>query len=233
MNHCGIGADDKNGIWICLKCLEEFDTMKCVFFIGEEIGCQGSSRANMKFFDDCRYVIQCDRKGNSDMVTNCSGIALCSDEFLHDANPEKFRYRQSDGLITDVITLKRRGLQISCANLSCGYYLPHTPQEFTCVEDLIKCYRFVQHIIRNCTKTYHHQMVQYHADEHRSFNPYPYWDDFSLYDYMNVGHENRNHYRHLRTPQSLSSPQSPKMIKKQILYPPSGNDLSPNLNINS
>uniref|UniRef100_UPI003AB6E2B9 hypothetical protein n=1 Tax=Anaerotruncus colihominis TaxID=169435 RepID=UPI003AB6E2B9 len=25
----GIGADDKNGIWICLKCLESFKAMKC------------------------------------------------------------------------------------------------------------------------------------------------------------------------------------------------------------
>ena len=187
-DHCGIGADDKNGIWICLKCLEEFDIMKCVFFVGEEIGCQGSSQADMKFFDDCRFVLQCDRKGNSDIVTNYCGHALCSDEFLHDANPEKFGYRQSDGLITDVITLKTKDLQVSCANLSCGYYLPHTSHEFTCVEDLMKCYRFVRHIIKNCKKTYYHKAVNNYANKCLPFSPFSrlrYWDDFNSYEPMN------------------------------------------------
>lgn len=65
----GIGADDKNGIWLCLKCLEKYDNLKCVFFVGEEQGCIGSRQADMRFFDDCRFVLQCDRKGNSDFIT--------------------------------------------------------------------------------------------------------------------------------------------------------------------
>lgn len=159
-SHTGIGADDKNGIWICLKSLENFETLKCVFFVGEEVGCQGSSQAKMKFFNDCRYVLQCDRKGNGDIVTKFCGDSLCSEEFLKDASPEKFGYAPSEGLITDVITLKNRGLKVSCVNLSCGYYLPHTPNEFTCVEDLMKCYGFVQHIIKNCNKTYRHKNIK-------------------------------------------------------------------------
>jgi putative aminopeptidase FrvX len=157
-SHCGTGADDKNGIWICLRCLEEFDAVKCVFFVSEETGCVGSSRARMKFFDDCRFVLQCDRKGSHDMVIRYGGSELCSAEFLHDADPYRFGYLPSAGLITDVITLKMRGLEVSCANLSCGYYLPHTPHEFTCVEDLMNCYRFVRHIVENCHKTYCHQI---------------------------------------------------------------------------
>ena len=176
--HCGIGADDKNGIWICLKSLEEFDTLKCVFFVGEEIGCQGSSQAQMKFFNDCRYVLQCDRKGNSDIVTRYVGEALCSEEFLRDATPEKFGYAPSDGLITDVITLKNRGLKVSGVNLSCGYYNPHTQNEFTCVEDLLKCYRFVQHIIKNCNKTYRHKLIKKPEIQLRTW-----WNDISGYPY--------------------------------------------------
>ena len=80
----GIGADDKNGIWICLKCLEDFDTMKCVFFVGEEIGCQGSSRADMSFFNDCRFVLQCDRKGAGDMVT-----FYCGNNLSAQTHPER------------------------------------------------------------------------------------------------------------------------------------------------
>ena len=59
----GPGCDDKNGIWICLKCLQKFPVMKCAFFVGEEIGCIGSEGAVMSFFDDSRFVLQCDRRG--------------------------------------------------------------------------------------------------------------------------------------------------------------------------
>lgn len=84
----GIGADDKNGIWICLKCLEDFKIMKCAFFVQEETGCIGSGEADMDFFADCRFVLQCDRKGDSDLVTRISGMDLCSEEFLERVNPE-------------------------------------------------------------------------------------------------------------------------------------------------
>ena len=142
----GIGADDKNGIWICFKMLERFKNMKCVFFVGEETGCVGSGRADMDFFNDCRFVIQCDRRGNSDMVTRINGTPLCSDEFIRAVEPEKYGYAECTGLLTDVYTLKTRGLPVSCINLSCGYYNPHTDTENTILGDLSKCYRFVCHI---------------------------------------------------------------------------------------
>ena len=143
----GIGADDKNGIWICLKCLEDFKVMKCAFFVQEEAGCIGSGAADMGFFADCRFVLQCDRKGDSDLVTRISGMDLCSDEFIERINPLKYGYQVSDGMHTDVYALKRRGLAVSCVNISCGYYEPHTAHEYTVLNDLAKCYRLVRHIV--------------------------------------------------------------------------------------
>ena len=143
----GIGADDKNGIWICLKCLEDFKVMKCAFFVQEETGCIGSGAADMGFFADCRFVLQCDRKGDSDLVTRISGMDLCSEEFIERINPEKYGYQVADGMHTDVYALKRRGLGISCVNISCGYYEPHTDHEYTVLKDLAKCYRLVRHIV--------------------------------------------------------------------------------------
>ncbi|MEB3373874.1 hypothetical protein SFC43_13500 [Bacteroides sp. CR5/BHMF/2] len=55
---------------------------------------------------------------------------------------------------TDVRTLRDRGLEISCANISCGYYYPHTPHEMTNIEDLKKCRKLVEHIIENCREVY-------------------------------------------------------------------------------
>ena len=150
---CGLGADDKNGLFIALECLASYDVIKCAFFVGEEIGCKGSGAVDVSFFDDCRYCIQVDRRGNSDMVINIYS-EMCSEEFIRDVDCFSHGYEISDGLMTDVAELRERGVEVSCINLSCGYYEPHTDCEFTSKSDLQKCYDFVCHIIENCTKKY-------------------------------------------------------------------------------
>ena len=155
---CGLGADDKNGITICLEALKKYDCMKVVFFKEEETGCHGSSRAEMKFFDDCRFVIQCDRRGNSDLITNIGCSDLCSEKFIQDIDPEKWGYKEETGMMTDVEALKEGGLSVSAINMSCGYYNPHTDEEITVKRDLEKCWKFVQHIIEDCTETYPHEV---------------------------------------------------------------------------
>ena len=153
----GIGADDKNGIWVCLKALNDFDVMKCAFFVSEEIGCVGSMHADMKFFDDCRFVLQCDRKGYKDFIIDASGVELCSSEFVEAVGIHQFGYEVAHGLMTDVMTLKERGLQVSACNISCGYYNPHSETEMTRIEDLMNCYELVKHIVSACTGVYPHE----------------------------------------------------------------------------
>ena len=145
---CGLGADDKNGIWLCLQCLQKFNEIKVAFFVGEEVGCIGSSKANMEFFNDCRFVIQPDRRGNSDVITQIGFMDI-----------EKFGYTPTEGMMTDVEQLKENGLAISCINVSCGYYEPHTDNEFTDKNDLLKCLNFIEHIITKCNKVYKHEQV--------------------------------------------------------------------------
>lgn len=157
----GLGADDKNGIFICLEALKKYDCVKTVFFREEETGCKGSSNCEMAFFDDCRYVIQCDRRGNSDFVTSIGYTDLCSERFIRDASPERWGYKEADGMMTDVEILKENGLPVSAINMSCGYYNPHTDEEITVKRDLEKCWRLVQHIIEECTATYPHTPQDY------------------------------------------------------------------------
>lgn len=180
MAYEGIGADDKNGIWVCIKALSEFDVVKCAFFVAEEVGCIGSNAADMKFFDDCRFVLQCDRKGSSDFITNASCTELCSDEFLKDANISKFGYKEEHGMMTDVITLKENGLKVSACNISCGYYNPHSNNEMTRISDLLNCYELVKSIITNCTKVYPHQYTKpkygkYYCDNRGYYRDFD-WD---------------------------------------------------------
>lgn len=153
----GLGADDKNGIWIALKCLEKYECIKVAFFVSEEIGCIGSRNADMNFFEDTRFVIEPDRRGYEDLITDISYTSLCSNDFLRDIGFERFGYKEKSGMMTDVLELKERGLGVSCINLSCGYYEPHTHEEFTVKKDLLNCLRLVEHIIENCQSVYPHE----------------------------------------------------------------------------
>ena len=92
----GLGADDKNGIWIALKCLERYDTLKVAFFVEEETGCRGSSQAELEFFGDVRFVIQPDRRGYKDLIIRICWTELCSDEFLKAIGYGKFGYEISE-----------------------------------------------------------------------------------------------------------------------------------------
>ena len=153
----GLGADDKNGVWICLKCLMKYENIKVSLFVSEEVGCIGSSKANMDFFKDVRFVIQCDRRGSSDLITSICSTEISSKEFIEATGYEAFGYHLEEGMMTDVLTLKENGLQVSAVNMSCGYYDPHSDHEFTVKRDLLNCLSFVEHIIENCTGTYQHQ----------------------------------------------------------------------------
>ena len=152
----GLGADDKNGIWIALRCLEKYGTLKVAFFVEEETGCRGSSQADMDFFKDCRFVIQPDRRGYKDLITTIGWTELCSDEFLKAIGYKQFSYQKTEGAMTDILALKENGLEISCINLSCGYYEPHTDNEFTVKADLLNCLYLIEHIIETCTEVYPH-----------------------------------------------------------------------------
>ena len=51
-NPTGIGGDDKAGVFICLKMLEQFDNIKAFFPVAEETGCHGSNDADKEFFKE-------------------------------------------------------------------------------------------------------------------------------------------------------------------------------------
>ena len=168
----GLGADDKNGIWVALKCLERFDCIKVALFVSEEIGCVGSEAADMGFFLNARFVLQCDRKGAHDLITEAGWAELCSKEFVVAIQPNLYGYKEEQGMLTDVLALKENGLSVSCVNISCGYYEPHTDHEITNINDLMNCLLFVEHIIENCTDVYPHEM----SYSSYSYNGYRYSD---------------------------------------------------------
>lgn len=159
MEQTGIGGDDKVGIYIALQCLKLFDNIKVAFFRDEEVGCHGSYAADMAFFADCRYVLQCDRMGSSDFIVNGAGVELSSPEFLSAVEPYLFGhdYMPAHGSITDVVALKENGLDICVANISCGYYNPHSDTEYVKIADVENCLSLVISIISCVTDVYPHR----------------------------------------------------------------------------
>lgn len=147
----GVGGDDKCGIFACLNLLTTIPQIKVVFFSREEIGCKGSGAINKKFFADCRYLIQLDRKGNRDFIQTYWGSKTVSPEFSSEIGviKKKYKYKNCIGTVTDVMKLWKNRVGISCINLSCGYYNPHTAHEHISINDLWHSIKFTEEIVNN------------------------------------------------------------------------------------
>ncbi len=153
----GLGADDKNGIWNCLRCLEECPRLKVFMAVGEEKGCIGSNRADMGFFDDSLYVLEPDCKGSEEIHTNLKGIPCASPDFdqallaaqdnlkpqTSNINP----YTITPGKGSDIFALTLNGIGVSCANIPAGYHLPHKDDEYTLVSELEHSYNYIKQTI--------------------------------------------------------------------------------------
>lgn len=149
MRQTGIGGDDKVGIYIALEALRKFDNIKAAFFRDEEVGCEGSYSPHHSFFGDCGFIIQCDRKGNTDFITEASGITLAGKAFKKAVKSiiYKYGYDFERGLMTDVMALKENYIDAAMCNISCGYYNPHCDYEYVSINDVAWCQNMVFEII--------------------------------------------------------------------------------------
>ena len=152
----GIGGDDKVGVAIALTALRDLEVIKVAFFRDEEVGGLGSKDANMKFFDDCNFVLQCDRKGNSGIVNNIYGEVMFDQEFALAIAPitKQYGYKEVSGMFTDVYQLALNGLPVACANIECGYYNPHQPNEYIDLKDYERCKAMTLHLLSTLTDRY-------------------------------------------------------------------------------
>ena len=147
----GIGGDDKCGVFVCLYLLKIIPEIKVVFFSREEVGCKGSTNINKKFFADCRYLIQLDRRGSKDFIQTYWGNKTVSHDFSSEIGliKKKYKYKNCVGTVTDVMKLWNNKVGVSCVNLSCGYYEPHTKNEYISISDLWHSAKFTKEIINN------------------------------------------------------------------------------------
>lgn len=176
----GIGGDDQCGIWLALKLLEELPILKVVFTVEEEVGAIGASKVNLDFFKDVGYLIEGDRKGKSDLITDVFG-EMCSYDFIQTILPimVEHNFKETTGMLTDVSELSARKVGISCINLSVGYYNPHTFDEYVIVEELLNSTLFVKKCIH---KLGYNKFAFDYEDVWSGFNN-NYYDEFYKYGY--------------------------------------------------
>jgi putative aminopeptidase FrvX len=143
-NPTGIGGDDKCGIFICLELLQQLDKVKIGLFVSEETGCHGSSKCDENFLQDVGYITQYDAPGNHLISEICSGVRLFErdSEFFTKTLKVIEESFGNEMLIqshpyTDISQLKKK-VDVSCINMSCGYYNMHSNQEFVSIED-VRC----------------------------------------------------------------------------------------------
>jgi hypothetical protein len=171
----GIGGDDKVGVFVLLQALADIPIMKAVFYRHEESGCHGSRysiKNHKEWYADCGYVIEPDRRGYADAITNSGGVEITSQDFIDDITPfmEKYVYTEAVGLFTDVDTLVSYGIGVSTINFSCGYHAPHSSQEVVSISEVNIVYNLIFDIVTtNPHKQYLHVPV---AKPHVPYVPF-------------------------------------------------------------
>ena len=153
--HEGLGADDKNGLWVIINLLHSEPILKVALFVQEErvgdnAGCRGARACDLSFFNDVKFVLECDRKGSSDVVSiGKDELVLCHQDFIPQGILRRYGYEMVKGGKTDVVELKMRGLQIPVCNISCGYYDAHKNSEYTLFPELQNCLSFVRGVLKS------------------------------------------------------------------------------------
>ena len=173
----GVGGDDRCGIFICLELLRELPDLKVFLFTGEEVGCIGSNAIDLKTFDECRFIIEPDRKDQFDLISTYSGQDTGGLDFMKLLDVARNKgFKDVAGVYTDVMTLLDRGLEISVLNLSCGYYKAHTQYEYVIQSEVLHTLDTVRDIIKASKDT------QYFNDRvDKTFNDYSHYDTYYKY----------------------------------------------------
>lgn len=140
-DYFGLGGDDKAGIVIALSIMEKLPICKAVFFVEEEIGCQGSQNADWNWFEDVGYVIAFDSPESNSASWSCWGDRLFDKAFYEtylEELGEKFGMTNfAAHPYTDVVMV-RRNTSLACMNFGAGYHEYHSMHEYVVAEEMDK-----------------------------------------------------------------------------------------------
>lgn len=212
-----LGGDDKCGVFIILKVLEAGRKVNFIFSRDEETGCKGIKALLKPNFEEnkeladkvknCLWCLVLDRRGNSDIICleNNYGTKEFEEALKKISDENSFGYKGASGLCSDANTIRDF---ISTANISVGYYSPHSQKEYILKSDLEKAYNYTIAVIdnlkdkfqaaekeysyRNYYNGYYYNGYYNNGKKSKGFSDYPgyyYDDDFDGYDYSDYSWE--------------------------------------------
>ncbi len=151
----GLGADDKNGVFVCLQLLEQVQNIKVFFAVEEETGCHGSHYAvenNHSFFDDIAYGIMVDSPENDTMSYTLMGEHLFDIDgpfsaivmpILTQYGIKKYQHHP----YTDSMVIREK-FGFANLNVAAGYYRYHSRSEYAVIDDVENAVHLVFSLIR-------------------------------------------------------------------------------------
>jgi hypothetical protein len=156
-----VGGDDKCGIYIILEILSKHKDINFIFSVGEEVGCTGikafaAIEENRKKLEKCSYGLVLDRRYSDNIICfkNSYGTQEFEDALFDQL--KQFKFKPEAGAVSDANTLKEF---MSCANLSVGYYEPHSIKEFVVLSQLKNTLNAVESTITTMVKRFKPNVV--------------------------------------------------------------------------
>lgn len=145
----GIGGDDRCGIYIICKILEEGYEPHILFLEDEEKGCIGAGKClQVLKAPKVRYMVEIDRRGSDDCVFySCDNPKFT--EYI-----ESFGFETAIGSCSDISKLSPEW-KIASVNVSAGYYNEHTKQEYISISDMEKTYARIMDMLDDTDNTYY------------------------------------------------------------------------------
>lgn len=168
---CGIGGDDRCGVYIILEILKQHNC-SVLFCEDEEIGGIGAEKftktklAN-NLIGSFNYIIEFDRKGSNDAV-----FYDCVNWEFEDFITKQF-YKTAYGSFSDISVLAPY-LECAAVNLSCGYYNAHTTQEYVKWAEMLTAVKEGCKLIERTTEVHKFEYIGYR--DH--YDKYDAWDDW-------------------------------------------------------
>jgi hypothetical protein len=177
-----LGADDKAGMVVILYMIENNVPGLYYFFIGEEVGCVGSSKLS-SVWSDIEYshtiskVVSFDRRSDCSVITDQWMGRCCSDEFatelsirLNSAGYNLKLAPDDTGVLTD--SAQFMDIVPECTNISVGYMHEHTTSE---CQDIDYLSRLCKSVVKIDWETLPIERDPY-TDEYDYYDS-PGWDD--------------------------------------------------------
>ena len=168
---CGLGADDRAGVYSIISILQAGLLPAVIIFThDEEYGGSGASAfiADYPNADkDCDYLIQLDRRGEKDSV-----FYSC-DNKLFEEYVNSFGWETDTGTFSDISTIAPVW-GIAAVNLSVGYFDEHMDMERINLNFLSDSIERVKTMLEDNQRLRRHKTYEYIPKEYEKFNPNNY-----------------------------------------------------------